>query len=276
MTSIARVEGRSAVRVRGVDAESFLQGLLSNDVRRAAAGRAIYAGLCTPQGKLLFDLIVFRNGDGFALDCARARELAAALAKYKLRARVEIEDLSARASVWQAWDGATRLPDDALVSPDPRLDSLGTRIVAPGAAGIEANADYETHRLALGVPEDRDFGSGGNFLLECNFEELNGVDFKKGCYVGQELTARMKHKAAARRRMLPVDISGALPVSGTKIVNENGAEAGEIRSGKGTRAIALVRLDRVREASRLTAGGANVTIATPAYGIPALSQGDTP
>ena len=259
--------------MRGADSESFLQGLLSNDVRRAASGRAIHAGLCTPQGKLLFDLIVFRSGDGFVLDCERAAALAAALMKYRLRAKVEIEKLNA--AVWQMWGKGELLASGELVkSPDPRFGELGMRIVALGASNLAPNEDYERHRLSLGVPEGKDFGSGQFFLLECNFEELNGVDFKKGCYVGQELTARMKHKAVARKRMLPVDISGAPPAPGTKITDRAGHEIGEIRSGKDARAIALVRLDKLKDSRALNAGGAGVSIATPAYNIPALTSGE--
>ena len=188
-----RIEDRAIVAVSGADAHTFLQGLITNDVDAVAPGAPIYAALLTPQGKILFDFLIADDGTGaLLLDCwAPARDaLIKRLSMYRLRAKVEIgvrDDLAAFAS----WDGSS-LP--GLVFTDPRLPALGKRSIAPSEDG---SAAYLSHRLSLGVPEGRDFGSDKIFALDAGLGELHGVAFDKGCYVGQELTARMN--TVARR-----------------------------------------------------------------------------
>jgi folate-binding protein YgfZ len=223
---------------------------VTNDVGRLPQGGAAYAALLTPQGKILFDFFVVANDDGLLLDCAAAQAdaLVKRLTLYRLRAKVEIarrDDLMVLAS----WDGAA-LPGRAFA--DPRLAQLGTRAIAAEvetavAAGAE---DYLAQRLQLGVPESGDFGQDRMFALDADLDELHAVAFDKGCYVGQELTARMKHRGTARKRLLPVvSVEGeALPAPDTAVMAE-GKSIGEITSSYGARGFALIRLDRLEEAN---------------------------
>lgn len=251
----------------GPDATSFLQGLVTNDVARAAGDRGCYAALLTPQGKVIYDFLISAAPDGFFLDCVKAfaPDLAARLKKYKLRAKVVVTDRSHDLSVLAAVDRAA-LPTNASVIADPRLAALGFRaIVAASDAAGNDEAMYQSHRLALGVPDAAtDIPPETLFPLDCNFEELHGVDFDKGCYVGQELTARMKHRATARRRMLPVEASVDLPQAGAPL-KIGSSDIGDLRGAIGKRGLALVRLDRLGDAREALAEGVTVTIGRPAY-----------
>jgi len=265
----AILSDRGVLSLQGEDARTWLQGLISNDIRKLSPERSIYATLLTPQGKFLFDFILFERDDRLLLDteAARLTELKKRLGFYKLRSKVTIEDASAEFSVAAAvgegdaktlgidrpLPGATRPFAGGLAAIDPRLAALGCRIVAPRAglvsaleaAGFAPGLDFEAHRLALGVPDgSRDMTPDGAFLLESNVEELNGVDFDKGCYVGQETTTRTKRRGVVRKRLLPVECGGDLPRPGS-IIMSGGAEAGEMRSSRGGRGLALLRLDVV-------------------------------
>jgi folate-binding protein YgfZ len=265
---------RGIVEVAGAEATSFLQGLVTNDVTRAVPGRAVYAALLTPQGKIIYDFLIAASADGFLIDCAKAHaaDLAARLKKYRLRAKVTIQDRSAEFAVV----ALPEVPPDATVVAfvDPRLAAIGARAIVPVAAleswvrahalNLRDKGVYDERRITLGVPDAADIPPETYFPLDCNFEELNGVDFDKGCYVGQELTARMKHRATARRRILPVAANTLLPVSGTP-VTLNGVEIGELRAVHGSHGLALVRLDRLGEAEEATAGGATIHISKPSY-----------
>lgn len=247
----ALLDDRSVLRLRGPDARLYLQALVSSDVDRLAPGTPVYATLLSPQGRFLFDMIVVQDGESILLDtaAARATELQRKLLLHRLRAAVEIEDESERWAVVAAADQAS-LPamPAALTVPDPRLAALGVRALVPRAelpppgtlAGAEA---YDRWRLALGVPvAPVDLVPERSLLLESDVEELHGIDFAKGCYVGQELTARMKYRGLVKKRLLPVRVEGALPPPGTPLWR-GGAEAGEMRSGRDLAGIALVRLD---------------------------------
>lgn len=268
---IARLTDRAVLSVSGKDAKPFLQGLITNDVAAVGPGRAVYAALLTPQGKVMFDFIIHADGDGYLLDVSALQgdEVFKRLKMYRLRAAVDLvtrDDLA----VFAAWgDG---ISPDRLT--DPRFAGLGQRWVEPATARHpeEPQGDvakdapsplnaYHTHRLTLGVPDSADIV--GEFLLDANGEELNAVDFRKGCFVGQEVTARMKHKAAPRKRMLPIVVPGALPEPGT-IIDGNNGSVGDIRSGHGSRAIASIRLNRT-EAGAWTGLGTSVMILRPAY-----------
>lgn len=252
------LKDRAVVEVIGPDAVAFLQGLVTNDVTRAGAGRAVYAALLTPQGKIIYDFIVTATEGGLHLDCAKAHaaDLAARLKKYKLRAKVTIAERADLAVV------ASAEPMSGAVA-DPRLPALGSRtITATPPAGDDA--PYHAHRIALGVPDASDIPPETLFPLDCNFEELNGVDFAKGCYVGQELTARMKHRATARRRFLPVSAGEALPPAGTPLMLGS-SEIGELRGSIGQAGLAIVRLDRLGDAVEAVAAGVTVRIGRPAY-----------
>ncbi len=258
---------RGVVEVSGPDAASFLQGLITNDITRAVDDRGVYAALLTPQGKVIYDFIVFGASGGYLLDCVKlyAPDLTARLKKYKLRAKVTVTDRSHERAVLSARERSV-FPEDAVAIEDPRLPALGFRAIAPSeaASGDEESA-YSLNRLRLGVPDAlTDIPPETYFPLDCNFEELHGVDFDKGCYVGQELTARMKHRASARRRLLPVEAAVLLPAPGTPL-KIGSSDIGELRGAIGKRGLALVRLDRLGNASEAMAGDISIKIGRPAY-----------
>ena len=265
------LKDRGVVEVAGPDASSFLQGLITNDMTDVADGRAIYAALLTPQGKIIHDFLIAQGtSEAFWLDCVRANaaDLAARLKKYKLRAKVTITDRSAELHVIANGQAGVTFED-------PRLPALGTRAITttPGDAQTDDSA-YDEHRLLLGVPDAAtDIPPETLFPLDCNFEELHGVSFDKGCYVGQELTARMKHRATARRRMLPVTADAALPPPGTPI-KRGATDIGELRGAIGNKGLALIRLDRLGDAKEASAGDTPIRIGRPAYPL-ILPTGDT-
>jgi len=251
------------IEVAGADAQSFLQGLITNDAKQASPTRAIYAALLTPQGKVIHDFLVFAAAhDSYVLDCVatHASDLAARLKRYKLRAKVTITDRSQELAAAVSTDP---FPDAVE---DPRLSALGYRAIVPASdAAVAGDAAYDRLRLELGVPDSEvDIPPETYFPLDCNFEELHGVDFDKGCYVGQELTARMKHRATARRRMLPIEATTPLPPPGT-LLKIGSSEIGELRGSIGSRGLALVRLDRLGDAREATADAVTVKVGRPAY-----------
>jgi folate-binding protein YgfZ len=266
---------RGAVTLHGPDARSFLQGLVSNDIARVSPDRAIYAALLTPQGKYLFDFIVAQQGDALLLDTERGRrdQLLKRLLMYRLRSKVEIEDTSERLAVAALpgagaairldlpdQPGACRKLDSGIALIDPRLAQLGVRVLLPtetigrtleafGFAKLDPAA-YEQARLGLGVPDgSRDLVPERSTLLESGFEELHGVDFAKGCFVGQELTARMHYRGLVRKRLLPVVLRGPSPEPGA-VIRLGEREAGEMRSSIEGLGLALLRLDRLAEAEQ--------------------------
>lgn len=265
---IARLDDRAVIAVSGPEARPFLQGLITNDIERVAPQRAVYAALLTPQGKVLFDFLIVEGDGALLIDCARpARDaLAKRLSLYKLRAKVVIEPRD-QLEVLAEWDGAAA--KYAITFDDPRLAALGRRAIGAAAempASVSPASLYHARRMALGVPEGADFGSDKMFALDAGLDELQGVAFDKGCYVGQELTARMKHRGTARKRLLPIEKAdgGALPGRDTPL-SAGGKEIGEIASAYGSRGFALIRLDRLEEAgtAQATAGDAAVKIERP-------------
>ena len=286
------LEERGVVSVDGPEAGPFLQGLISNDVERASGARGIYAALLTPQGKFLHDFFVLRRGAGYLLDCEgpRVGDFGRRLMAYRLRADVALADATEDYRVVALFGGgggggaveaAFALPPGeggaaacagGTVMRDPRAGALGLRAVLPRdgdlsfleRAGFARGgiADYERHRIALGAPDgSRDMEVGRATLMECGFDALNGVDFAKGCYVGQELTARTRHRGLVRRRLARVALEGPLPPAGTPIMAGE-REVGEIRSGLDAAALAVLRLERVAAAAAagtpLTAGSTRV------------------
>ncbi len=253
--SVARLRRRGVVGVGGEEAEKFLNDLVTSDLAGAGPGRAIYAGLLTPQGKILFDFFVFRDEARFLFDLPRTSvaDFARRLVFYRLRAKVTIDDVSADYEVLAGWGNGEPHVEGA-VAPDPRLAALGWRaIVAAGApmpAGFtEIDADkYDAHRIALGVPEGAvDFAYGEMFPHDADMDQLAGVDFTKGCYVGQEVVSRMEHRGSARRRVVIAEGTAPMPPSGTPIAAA-GRPLGTLMSSTGGIGLALVRLDRAREA----------------------------
>jgi folate-binding protein YgfZ len=280
----ALLPDRGVVKVAGDGARSFLHGLVTADILDLKPGAARFCALLTPQGKIIADFIVTeapeRDGGGFFLDVQQALcgALVAKLNVYKLRAKVIVEDLSAVLGVLAAWDGSGTT-GHGLSYADPRLPALGFRVMLPphlaataavelGATLVDA-AQYEAHRIALGVPQGGlDFSYGDAFPHETDMDQLGGVDFSKGCYVGQEVVSRMEHRGTARSRAVPVRYDGAAPAAGAAVMAGD-RQVGTMGSAAAGRALALLRLDRVAEAiSRgepLVSGGVPIHLVKPGW-----------
>ena len=260
---------RSVLRVAGEEAGAFLDALVTNDVSRATPEAPVYAGLLSPQGKVIADFIACRAGDdALFLDVSRDRapDLLRRLSLYKLRKRVEIADVSAHWTVLVQTDAQAGLTPDAR-RPD---GAIGARYLSEAApAASDPIADYEALRIAAGVPDLAvDAKPEEVFALEALFEELHGVDFQKGCFIGQENVSRMKRRATTRKKFCRIAFEGPAPAFGTPI-SAGPAQIGDVRSGIDGRAIAFVRLDRAREADEkstpLMAGDVHVRLDPPAW-----------
>jgi folate-binding protein YgfZ len=294
--AFAILESRAVLAVSGEDRLAFLQGLVSTDVAAVSATKAIHAAFLTAQGKYLHDFFIAALGDGFVLDCeaARAEDLRKRLSIYRLRAKVTIElrpDLAVAAIYGPGGAdpvtafglageaGAARGLDGGVAFVDPRLAAVGARVILPAdtaaavlaAAGLVGGtaADYDRLRLSHGLPDgSRDLVPEKSILLENGFDELHGVDWEKGCFLGQELTARTHYRGLVKKRLMPVEIDGPLPAPGTPVTLGD-KEAGEMRSGADALGLALLRLDAVETASRegaaLNAGAAQLTPKKPAW-----------
>jgi folate-binding protein YgfZ len=286
------LEDRGVLAVSGADRRLFLQGLVSNDVELVAADRALYAALLTAQGKYLHDFIMvepngLENREAIWLDAEAARlaDLKRRLSIYRLRAKVEVAERpelavaaifgegAAVALGLSGEPGTARPLSGGIVLTDPRLAELGARAILPRealrptliASGL-AEADFavwDRHRLALGIPDgSRDLVLDKSILLEAGFDELHGVDWQKGCYVGQELTARTKYRGLIKKRLFPVRIEGPAPPPGT-IVTADGSDAGEMRSSRDGMGLALLRLDAVGKGRRLSVEAATLVPRRP-------------
>jgi len=286
--SFTELAERGLLAVAGEDRRAFLQGLISNDIEKVAPSRAIYAALLTAQGKYLHDFFVAERDGTLILDgeAARLADLQRRLAIYKLRAKVTLAPEAGGLAVFAVFGGdalaALGLPGEAgaarpyaggIAFVDPRLAALGARLIAPRDAGATALreagfaaaefAAYDRLRLSEGVPDgSRDLAIEKAILLEAGFDELNGVDWQKGCYIGQELTARTKYRGLVKKRLMPVRVEGTLPPPGTPVTLD-GKEAGELRSGRDGIALALLRLEAVAGGQSLQAGEARVTALKP-------------
>ncbi len=251
---------------------SFLQGLVSNDVAVVAPGRPVWAALLTPQGKWLADFFVFADGDRLLLDCeaGQAPAIAQRLLRYRLRSRVAVEAVPL--AVYAGWAkggaGGDPLPDplpegEGVIGADPRCLEAGWRVIsASPLAGNASFAAWDRHRLALGLPDgSRDLEAEKSTLLEAGFDELHGVSWTKGCYMGQELTARTKYRGLLKRRLVPVRIEGACPPPGTPITRD-GAEIGTMRSGIDGLGMALLRIEAIGS-DGLACGGSVLHPAPP-------------
>ena len=246
---------RGVLRVSGPHCECFLQDLVSNDVTTLLVGEARYAALLTPQGKILFDMIIIAIEDNgaraFLLDCPRdqAADLAKRLGFYKLRAKVIIADQSDEIAVLAYLDGMPHV--DGIVVRDPRSESLGFRAYLARREAAAAHTDidrYNARRIEAGIPKGgSDFAYGDAFPHEANFDRINGVDFRKGCYIGQEVVSRMQHRGTARKRIVQVAFSGEAPPQSTEI-KAGDILIGTMGSSVGKRGLAIVRLDRLEEA----------------------------
>jgi len=274
---------RGVVKVAGETARQFLNGIVSNDIGKAS-GEAVFAALLTPHGKIVVDFLAVEaaaeDGGGIFLDCPRA--LAGALVEkltfYKLRAKVSIEDLSEALTVMAVWCGQGQT-DYGLCYADPRLPELGMRALVPPDAVTNAAADlgatltdadaYDAHRIALGVPRGgQDFSYLNTFPHEADMDQLAGIDFDKGCYIGQEVVSRVEHRATARSRVVPVVYDGGAPSVGVEVMAGE-KQVGVMGSAAQGRGLALLRLDRVNDAIQagtpLIAGGVELRVAKPSW-----------
>jgi folate-binding protein YgfZ len=278
----AFLRDRGVVKVSGEDARNFLNGLVTTDLTELKPGLGRFGALLTPQGKIITDFLITEassgHGGGFLIDAPRAlsQALADKLGFYKLRAKVSVENLSDGLGVLAVWDGEPAVKPD-LSFADPRHAALGWRILVPeevkqkvadliGADLVDYTA-YEAHRIASGVPRGGlDFMYGDAFPHETNMDRLNGVDFGKGCYVGQEVVSRMQHRGTARTRTVKVVLDGPSPEAGATILAGDKA-VGTMGSTAGENGLALIRTDRVADALDaglpLTAGGLGLRLAEP-------------
>src|SRR5215469_8786106 len=287
--SFVLLQDRGVLTVSGPDRRPFLQGLVSNDIERITRDTAYYAALLTAQGKYLHDFVMVETGESIWLETEAARlgDLKRRLSIYRLRAKVSLEerpDLAVAAVFGEGalaalglsdTLGAARVLDSGVALVDPRLTALGARaILARDRAGCVfadlglAESDFETYdrlRLSLGIPDgSRDLVPEKSILLEAGFDELNGIDWQKGCYVGQELTARTKYRGLVKRRLMPVRIDGPTPPP-EATVTADGREVGEMRSSRERLGLALLRIEPVREGKTLAAGDATLMPVTPAW-----------
>jgi tRNA-modifying protein YgfZ len=273
---------RGVVKISGDDARDFLNGLVTTDVTQLRPGLGRFGALLTPQGKITTDFLITEvpagHGGGFLIDCPRAlaQALADKLGFYKLRAKVVVENLSDSLGVLAAWDGDPSVTPD-LAFADPRSAALGWRILVPEeltqkvadliGADLADSAAYDAHRIASGVPRGGlDFTYGDAFPHETNMDRLHGVDFDKGCYVGQEVVSRMQHRGTARTRMIRVTLDGPAPEPGAAIVAGD-KPVGTMGSTAGHNGLAMLRVDRAAEALAagvpLTSGGLTLHLAEP-------------
>jgi folate-binding protein YgfZ len=263
MTRLAALPHRAVLVVEGEDRTPFLQGLVSNDVTEVVPGHAVWAALLTPQGKWLADFFILADAGRLLLDCEREHATAVLqrLARYRLRSKVALR-VADELSVYSAWDGEPAVA--AIAAPDPRLPEAGWRLLSAGPLPTTAlEADWDRHRLTLGLPDgSRDLEAEKTVLLEAGFDELHGVSWSKGCYMGQELTARTKYRGLVKRRLVPVAIDGTLPSPGTPVIR-NGTEVGTMRSGRDNAGLAVLRLDALSDP--LTCGAANLVPRIPAW-----------
>lgn len=287
----AVLDGRGVVAIAGEDRAAFLQGLVSNDVRKAAPDRALYSLFLTPQGKFLHDLFLIESGDAILIDAESERraDLLKRLKMFKLRSRITLEDRAEALQVVALFGPAALdrlgLPAEPGVAvpfaggfayTDPRDAALGARAILPranpagegaeealaaaGFAPVDAAA-YDRLRLERGVPDgSRDLGVEKAIPLENNLHHLNAIAWDKGCYIGQELTARTHYRALIRRRLYPVAVDGPLPEPGTPVTLGD-REVGEMRSGRGGRALALLRIEDVEQAGTGALRAADATLA---------------
>ena len=263
MTYLAQLPERGVIAVTGADRIGFMQGLVSNDVSKVAPDRAVWSALLTPQGRYFAEFFILADEETLFLDAPKIiiPDLVKRLSRFRLRAKAELADVSARYQVHAGWDGPP--PADGIKAPDPRLEEAGFRLLAD--TPVTANADqqaYLAHRIRLGLPDHADLETDKTLLLEAGFDELHGIDWDKGCYMGQELTARTRYRGLVKRRLVPVGLKDPLPALGTPVM-AGGREVGTMRSGLGERGLAMLRLDSLE--AELVAGEAILYPEIPAW-----------
>jgi len=275
--SISLLQDRAVFKISGSEAKTFLQGLVTADLESLADGQASHAGLLTPQGKIMFDFFTLAQSDGWLIDCAgeQTDEIIKRLTFYKLRADVQLEKLE-EWGVAASWGEAVSIPDEIIIYDDPRLKKLGQRLIGPvtmlAALENKSNQAYHQHRIGLGVPDTSDIGTSQTFPHEANFDQLGGVSFTKGCYVGQEVVSRMQHRGTARSRIILAELAQPLATELTvdnQELSANGKKIGQMLSVIDRQGLALVRLDRAKKAMEeghaILVGDIPVTLKKPEW-----------
>ena len=267
VTRIATLDHRAVIAVTGEDRVSFLQGLVSQDVAKAEPGRALWSALLTPQGKWLAEFFIIADGERLLLDVEADQrdDLIRRLSRFRLRAKASVaaEDYVVQAG----WGGPAPVVTDGLVAEDARLPEAGFRILSRTGLPPDATlAEWDAHRIALGLPDGaRDLEREKTVLLEAGFDELGGISWTKGCYMGQELTARTRYRGLLKRRLVPVVIEGPAPAPGTIILTAEGRDVGTMRSSEGGLGLAVLRLDVLGGGVALTAGEARLIPRVPGW-----------
>ncbi|MEP1575121.1 YgfZ/GcvT domain-containing protein [Roseibium album] len=273
---ITHLTDRALIRVAGDDAHHFLQNLVTADIEKTDENGACAGALLTPQGKILFDFLIYKTADGYLLDAPleTAPDLLKRLTFYRLRAKVDLEYMDEDLGVIAVWNGTAVFETALLVVTDPRVPALGERVVgkvgsllAENTAEAASLEDYDFHRIALGVPEGlKDFDYSDIFPHDADLDQLGGVSFTKGCYVGQEVVSRVHHRGTSRKRFVLVESSDKLPEKGTPVTS-GGKSIGELGSSTGQIGLALVRLDKAAQAkdngTPLQCGVAKVQVRIP-------------
>ncbi|WP_297368297.1 folate-binding protein YgfZ [Acidocella sp.] len=263
MTNIALLPDRAVIAIHGPDRVAFLNGLVSNDVAKAGPGQAVWAALLTPQGRYLTDFFIFATNDALLLDIRRADGalIIQKLRRFRLRMAVEISEPAEDWHVQAAWGGAA--PEAPLVAPDPRLPEAGFRMLVHAPLQTTASpAHYGAHRIALGLPDGApDLEPEQTLLLEAGFDELHGIDWTKGCYMGQELTARTKYRGLVKRRLVPVTLSA--PLAPGAVIYAGDAEAGRMGSRVEHSGLAMLRVEAL--GASLHAGPVTLAPRVPAW-----------
>ena len=277
----ATLHTRRLIRVAGEDALSLLQGIVTCDVRPAWEGKAAYGALLTPQGKFLHDFFLVPWRDGIAIDCdgVRYTDLLVRLKMYKLRSKVELEVLADNDGVIALWgqEPPSAPPAGVTLVADPRLKEMGCRAIGDIGTIMAWLADvphideveYDHHRIGLAIPDGvHDMVADKSLLMEYGFDKLSGVDFAKGCYIGQEVTARSKHRGQVRKSIYSVRIESALPASGKSIL-QDGQEVGQLRSASGGIGLAYLQIEAVEKAQNggapLMAGDVKISASLPEW-----------
>ncbi|MET1414071.1 folate-binding protein [Roseibium sp. HPY-6] len=285
----AHLSDRSLIRVAGEEAHHFLQNLVTADLEDTDANGASSAALLTPQGKILFDFLIYKVPDGYLLDApaSTANDLLKRLTFYRLRSKVELELLGDNTGVHAVWDGTVSANGAQLQVADPRLPDLGERAVGPadlfnakGTVEMVGLEDYDAHRIASGVPEGlKDYAYSDIFPHDADLDQLGGVSFTKGCYVGQEVVSRVQHRGTARKRFVLVEASSALPVKGTPVMagGKSIGELGSATAGDGRNiGLALLRLDKAAQAkdngTPFHCGDTEIQIRVPSWATFALPE----
>ncbi|MDD2875906.1 MAG: folate-binding protein [Acidiphilium sp.] len=261
MTIVAYLPERGVIDISGLDRVGFLQGLVSNDVTKTRPGACIWAALLTPQGRYRAEMFIFATDSSLLLDAPREAiaDIIARLSRFKLRSKVTLTDRSPDFAVHAAWDGDVD-SESAIAAPDPRLPTAGTRIIAPHKLpNATKSSAYRAHRVQLGLPDHADLEPDKTLPVEAGFGELHGIDWNKGCYMGQELTARTRYRGLIKRRLIPIDAASILPPSGR--ITAGDRDVGDLRTAAGQRGLAFLRLDALDQPLRI--GTLAITPALP-------------